>query len=106
MLKALRFEILREITPSGLVPIPLAEKPVCVATIINETAFLEDHYLIHNKMVFLEDYVHDWNWQDGMFRYYTRVATQADVLVVYELEDVAPPAKFDSMTGKPFAVAI
>lgn len=106
MLKALRFEILRGIQANGRVSIPLTEKPVRVATIIDEMAFHEDQYLIHNKTVFLEDYVHDWNWADGRFRYYTRVAEQADVLVVYELANVAPTDKFDPMTGKPLAVAI
>jgi hypothetical protein len=104
MLKALRYEILRDITASGLTSIPLAEKPVRVATIINENSFLENQYLIHNKNVFLEDFIHDWNWQDGKFRYYTRVATKADVLIVYEQATVMPAAKFDPMTGKPLSV--
>ena len=104
MLKALRFEILRDITASGLLSIPLAEKPVRVATIINEQSFLENQFLIHHKNVFLEDYIHDWNWQDGKFRYYTRVATKADVLLVYEPATVTPVSKFDPMTGKPLSV--
>lgn len=101
MLKALRFEILRGLEANGRISVPLAEKPVRVATMINETAFNEDHYLIHNRTVFLEDRLHDWNWEDGRFRYYTRVATVADVLVVYEIADVVPEPKFDAMTGEP-----
>jgi hypothetical protein len=53
--------------------------------------------------VFLEDRVHDWDWRSGQFRYYTRVADVADVLVVYQIEDVKPVARFDAMTGKPLS---
>lgn len=87
MLKAKRFEILRGLAPSGRVAIPLAEKPVRVATIIDEALFDATKVLSHNKSVFLEDRVHDWDWVDGKFSYYSRVADRADVLVVYELED-------------------
>lgn len=101
MLKALRYEILRGLTPSGRIRIPLAEKPVRVATIINEALFNVDQILIHHKSVFLEDRFHDWDWGDGEFRYYSRVADEADVLVVYEVDtDYLPTAKFDGMTGK------
>lgn len=100
MLKAIRFEILRDLEANGRISVPLAEMPVWVATMMNEAAFNEDHYLIHNRTVFLEDRLHDWNWEAGRFRYYTRVATRADVLVVYEIDDVVPEPKFDSMTGE------
>lgn len=104
MLKALRFEILRDVEANGLKKIPLAEKPVRVATMMDEAAFNEDHLMIHNRTVFLEDWVSDWDFRDGEFRYYTRVAARADVLVVYEIDkDYTPPAKFDGMTGKPLS---
>lgn len=101
MQKAIRFEILRNVKASGRISIPLAEKPMRVATLIDERAFDEDHLLIHHKTVFFEDQVHDWHWWDGAFRYYSRVADVADVLVVYEMdEDYRPAARFDPMTGK------
>lgn len=99
-LKAINYEILRNVKVSGLQNIPMARKPVKVATMMDEASFNEDQLLIHLKTVFLEDYIHDWNWSDGQFRFYTRVAEVADVLVVYEIADVQPVGKFDPMTGK------
>lgn len=100
VLKATRFEILRGVTVSGLASTPLPEKPLRVCTLINEAAFNEEHLLEHHKTVFFEDQIHDWNWQDGKFRYYTRVAeSKADVVIVYEEERVTPKMKFDPMTG-------
>ena len=86
MLKATRYEILRGVEANGRKAIPLVEKPVKVATIINEQEFLKDGVLKHNHNVFLEDRFHDWDWNDGKFTYYTRVAEKADVLIVYEME--------------------
>ena len=80
---------------------PLAEKPVFVATVMNEKVFDEDHHLIHKHTVFFEDQMHDWNWENGRFRYYSRVSEKSDVLVVYDMADVVPEPKFDAMTGKP-----
>jgi hypothetical protein len=85
-LKAKDFEILRGIKACGRTIIPLPRKPVRVATLLDENAFNQHHLLVHHKTVFLEDQTHDWNWHDGQFRYYTRIAQEADVLIVYELE--------------------
>lgn len=102
MLKALRYEILRNVKASGNIKIELPEKPVRVATMIDEAWFNQDQLLIHNRTVFLEDQMHDWHWQGGQFRYFTRVAQCADVLVVYELDENYEPApKFCPDTGKP-----
>lgn len=85
-MKALRYKILRGIEANGRKSVPLDEKPIRVATIINEKDFLErDGEMLHNKNMFMEDRFHDWDWHDGKFSYYTRVAEKADVLVVYEL---------------------
>lgn len=99
MLKATDFEILRDVQANGLRKIPLARQPVRVATLVNEAKFMRDHFMVHHKTVFFEDRLHDWDWRDGEFRYYTRIAEKADVLVVYALEEVQPVAKFDPMTG-------
>ena len=86
-MKALDFEILRDVEANGLLTIDLPRKPVRVATMINEALFEQTgHTLQHQRTVFLEDKYHDWDWKDGKFRYYTRVAKRADVLIVYELQ--------------------
>jgi hypothetical protein len=59
-MKAMRYEILRGTESSGRNFIPLVEKPVRVATLINEADFLaRDGEMIHNVNVFLEDRFHD-----------------------------------------------
>lgn len=63
MLKALKYEILRDVKAGGPA-VQLAVRPIRVATIINEASFNEDQVLTHAKNVFLEDYVHDWNWDE------------------------------------------
>lgn len=87
MLKVTRFEILRDVEATGRKALPLPERPVRVATIIDESHFLETKIMKHNMNVFLEDRVHDWDWSEGKLWYYTRVAERADVLIVYELQD-------------------
>lgn len=108
MLKALKYEILRGVKAGGPA-VSLATKPVRVATMINEESFNEDQVLHHAGNVFLEDYIHDWNWDaqsGGRFRYYSRVAEVADVLIVYEInKNYQPVPKFDRMTGKPVSHA-
>lgn len=89
MLIATDFIILRNIKANGLASHPLERRPVKVATLIDEAAFNKaGHGLLHNKTVFLEDEVHDWNWRDGQFRYYTRIATEADVVIAFAVDDV------------------
>lgn len=86
VLIAKKFEVLRGVEPSGRAVIALPRQPVRVATLIDEALFESiGHVLLHNKTVFLEDRFHDWDWIDGKFSYYTRVADKADVLIVYEL---------------------
>lgn len=84
----MEFEILRGVEANGRVSIPLERKPVRVATLIDEAAFLKDRLLVHNASVFLEDAHHDWQWSSGRFTYYSRVAKVADVVVVYEVEKI------------------
>lgn len=100
MLKATDFEILRGVKANSRAQIPLARQPARVATLLDESAFACDHLIIHRRTVFLEDRIHDWDWTDGWFRYYSRVDEEADVLIVYACEDVQPAPRFDPMTGK------
>lgn len=103
MLRALRFEILRNIKSDGRIKIPLSGVPVRVATLINEELFNEEQLLVHNRTVFLEDRVHDWHLtSQGDFSYFSRVADRADVLIVYELDSqYVPRPRFCPNTGKP-----
>jgi len=100
MLKAIRYEILRNMEANGRASIPLEREPVRVATLLNEPGFLEDNYLIHQGTVLLEDRQHDWTWEKGRFRYFARIALRADVLIVYEEAEVDPPRRFDPQTGE------
>lgn len=87
MLHAKRYEILRDVEANGRRSLPLAEKPVRVATLIDEAAFLgQDGLMQHNATVFFEDQFSDWQWRNGRFSYYSRVQAKGDVVVVYELE--------------------
>ena len=100
-LKALDFEILRDVISNGRVSVPLERMPLYVAILVDETAFLQDQHLVHHRTVFLVDRMHDWNWEAGRFRYYGGVADKADVLVVFETQDVQPVIRFDPHTGAP-----
>lgn len=107
MLKALRYEILRNVICGGKNSVPLAEKPVRLATLLNEEGFLKDQLMVHCKNCFLEDQVHDWDWSNGKLRYYTRVVElghPADIIVAYEVDsNYSPPMalNYDPMTGRP-----
>lgn len=89
VLRAKRYDILRGVKVGQLAEhaISLQECPVRVATLLDEQAFVASGgELRHNATVFLEDRHHDWRWSAGHFWYYSRVATVADVVVVYEIE--------------------
>ncbi|MFY2658213.1 hypothetical protein ACOTC5_29890 [Achromobacter xylosoxidans] len=90
MLIAVEYDILRGLAANCRVCVPLERKPVRVATLLKETQFVESGgALVHHHTVFLEDKTHDWDWDDGTFRYYTRVAQKADVVVAYQVQDVS-----------------
>jgi len=90
MLIATDYEILRNVKADGRsIGTPVRGKPVRVATLINEEKFLETGAaLIHHQTVFFEDKMHDWDYLNGRLRYYTRVAEEADVVVVYETKEI------------------
>jgi hypothetical protein len=91
IIQAVRFEILRDVEANGRRAVALAEMPRRVCTLIDDAEFERDRLMIHNETVFFEDRHHDWSWRAGKLFFYTRVATRADVLVVYE-ETVFAPA--------------
>lgn len=102
-LRATDYVILKDVQASGRRMIPMERKPVRVATIVSHEKFeASGHLMIHWETVFFEDRMHDWEWRDGQFRYYTRIAESADVLIVYAEEEVPPPPpKFCAQTGAP-----
>jgi len=67
----------RLVTKGRFAPLKMREAPTRVWTLfrhtdpakVPETPFSP----VHLDNAFLEDRVHDWNWQQGWFRYYTRV---------------------------------
>lgn len=92
MLIATRYQILDQIPSKSAVRHAVPEKPIRVATLIRREQFERTGALVHLETVFLEDHLHDWQWDKGSFRYYTRVAEVADVVLVYEerkVKDVA-----------------
>lgn len=87
-MRAIRYEIIRNWPVSGLVGREVPEKPLKVATLMNEEAFLATGgELIHNQTVFLEDQFHYWQWKEGRLYYYSRVCEVGDVVLVYVLEN-------------------
>lgn len=94
--------ILRNIPANHQIRHRLERKPIRVATLLNEVAFVvQGNRLLHNSTVFLEDRIHDWCYTPvdkklpdgpGDFHYYTRIALRADVLIVFELTKT-PPVK-------------
>lgn len=115
-LRATDFVILRNVPVDCRHSTALERCPIHVATLLNEDGFEKSNHLMgHSHNVFMEDRLHDWQWENGQFRFYSRVPSgPADVLVVFAAEQVeASPQevadmhgyqiKFDIMTGKPVA---
>ena len=94
-----RYEILRGVTVSSFaVAATLKEKPVRVARLLREREFVETLEFSHWENVFIDERVHDWDWDatTGEFRYYSHcagVGETVDVLLVYEIEYRQPPLK-------------
>lgn len=81
------------ITGGKHVPVTLKKQPSRVWTVFTHTNKDEPPSLplkpIHNHTAFLEDYVHDWNYNGSTFRYYTRVMDRS----VWLLLEYDPPKK-------------
>ncbi|MFK4706117.1 hypothetical protein ABIC83_002956 [Roseateles asaccharophilus] len=91
-IRATRYQILRGVSPTSRKPciVQPTEKPVRVAYLLDEKAFVDSGGIMeHHKTVFLEDAVHDWHMEKGVFYYYGRamdVDDSGDILVVFEQE--------------------
>lgn len=99
--QAKEFVILRDVVSGSRIHLDLPREPLHVCTLLNEEAFNDGHVLVHCRTVFWEDRMHDWDWRDGKFSYYTRTAERADVVVVYEAAEYVPKMNFDPETGEP-----
>ena len=115
-LRATDYEILRNVPVDCKKGTPLERRPVRVATILHEDRLKNSGFILqHGRNVFLEDRIHDWQWDNGVFRFYTRIAEGGvDVLIVYEEERVTPSVEevlalsgasmnFDPQTGEKIA---
>lgn len=101
MLKATQFEILRGVTPNYKVRHSIARRPLYVGALLNEPLFDADHWILHRQTIFIEDPMHDWDWDESGLRYYSVSFDVTDVLVVYETQEI----RLDPMTGERLAAA-
>lgn len=88
-MKPTRYEILRQVENSHKGTTDLSERPKQVWTLLNEDMFNKTGVLSHWQSGFIEDYVHDWDWRDGKFRYFPHSSgpgQRMDVVIVYEGE--------------------
>jgi hypothetical protein len=72
-------------------PVRVARRPDRVWTLFRDEDPLKPPALpfhpLHRVNAFAEDYVHDWDWRNGVFDFYSRVADRPVwVLLEYEVE--------------------
>ncbi len=93
MLIATDFVILRDVPANGKARIPLEREPLRLVTLIDEEAFKAyGNAVIHRVTGYIEDRLHDWSFERGILRYYTRMRDKSDLLIVYaEKEDERTP---------------
>jgi hypothetical protein len=88
MLRATDFIILRKVVSDPRINLSVEREPIAVATLMNEKRFIETKgALIQRDTIFIEDKIHDWNWIDGKFRYFSRVVGVSDIVLIYAQED-------------------
>jgi hypothetical protein len=98
MKRAVRYEILRGVSPTSLEPTQVqpSDIPVRVAALLDEKRLLEtDGLMEHLRSVFIEDAFHDWMMRGGRFYYFGHAMGPEDVgdiVVVFELDDAEPAA--------------
>jgi hypothetical protein len=77
------YEILRNIAVDSRLHrgVQLPRKPIRVGYLMDEALFHQAGGLLeHDKTVFLDERLHDWDWQDGVFTYYSH-ALESDVML-------------------------
>lgn len=96
MMRAVTYEILRDVSPTSRAPCSSqpSSKPVRIAYLIDEAAFVASGGLLHHhKTVFLEDSMHDWMWKDGLFYYFGHamgIDDIGDIVAVLSHEEQQP----------------
>lgn len=81
-----RFEIMRQVENSYRTQVPMVEKPEQVWTLLDEGEFLKIGLKRH-RSAFIESALHDWEWRDGVFRFYghsSDLGDKPDLVIVYE----------------------
>lgn len=84
--KRYRCEILRDVKNDTSIKIPLIEKPIQVWTLLDEELFNKVG-LIHWQTAFIEDIMHDWDWNKGQFSFYGHSGLRGDLhdlVIVYD----------------------
>lgn len=100
MLIATDFLFLKDVPGDGSARVKLEREPIGVYTVVNEGLFFVKHALVHGQTVFFDDRMHDWNWSDGVLRYYTRTGSPRNVVAVYATKEDEIVVRFDPMTGE------
>lgn len=81
-----RYEILRGVNNSSTSKTSLAERPEQVWTLLDENLFNEIG-LVHWRSAFIEEILHDWNWQNGILHFHGHSGAPSekhDLVIVYE----------------------
>ena len=106
MIRAKSFEILRGVSANAVAPCVRQPrmKPLRVALILDEDAFQRSGFVIdHQRTLFLDDRVHDWDWQKGLFFYYGHAVAPGeirDVIVVYEMQTIPMAGEKKTVTPR------
>jgi hypothetical protein len=88
MLIAKDFTILRDVRADGKANVELEREPLRLVTMIDEQAFTDyGNAVIHGETGYIETRMHDWNWDNGRLRYFTRTAKTANLLIIYADHD-------------------
>lgn len=83
---------MRDVENNSSVKVSMPEKPLQVWTIYDldldkaKTA-IDTRGLIHNQTAFVDDRMHDWDWKDGIFRFYSHSGHKGEkhnLAIVYE----------------------
>lgn len=89
MLFATNFVILRDFPAHGRGRGPLEREPERLVTMIDEELFKSSgHAIIHGETGYLESRGNDWDWHNGVLRYFTRTAETATLIAIYETVEI------------------
>ncbi|MBB4861478.1 hypothetical protein HNP46_000289 [Pseudomonas nitritireducens] len=90
MMISKRHAILRQIPCDSNLIHQVAERPVRVGIVLDEARIARTGELVHNQTIMIDERLHDWEWANGNFRWYSHFvgAGEAEnVILVFELEN-------------------